>query len=134
MQNKAYIYHDKQVVITSVIEGVGIDGEYVEIYLDNGQQIETHLSGIRMKIAEFKPLGRQVVVVANKALESVSSFQPNVIGSLRDTLLDTIKEVRSDPGKIEQAKAVNACVNSMIGLAKAEIEFRKLMNTEKKYR
>jgi hypothetical protein len=52
----------------------------------------------------------------------------SVITSLKDTLLDSIKQVKADPKAIRQAQTINQTVNTLLNLAKTEIAFRKMLD------
>ena len=44
-------------------------------------------------------------------------------------VLQQIKDVKEDPGKVNQAKQVFQGVNTVINLAKTEIEYRKYLDS-----
>ena len=48
---------------------------------------------------------------------------------MRDLVLQQIKDVKEDPNKVNQAKQVFQGVNTLINLAKTELEYRKYMDT-----
>lgn len=52
------------------------------------------------------------------------SLGEDVITKLRDVLLDNINKVKTDPAYIPQAKTISDNVNSLVALAKAEIDLR----------
>jgi hypothetical protein len=80
------------------------------------------------KLKEFGDATGTVVVLANHKLDNVSSMKPSVMQELRDTILQSIREVKDDPGKVNQAKQIFQGVNTMINLARAELEYRKYMD------
>lgn len=67
-------------------------------------------------------------VPANKRLDAVSTVNPGVIQKLRDTVLQQIEAVKSSPEHVSQAKQVFQGVNTLINLAKTELEYRKFVN------
>jgi hypothetical protein len=73
-------------------------------------------------------------VLANERLNQVSAVNADIIHQMRDTVLDQIRQVREDPGKVAQAKQVFQGVNTLINLAKAELEYRKYIDKNDKER
>lgn len=128
MKNRPWVYRNKVVEIIGFADGVGEDGDEVEIYLNDGTTIECRIVELHRKLKEFGDATGTVVVMAHHKLDKVSSMQPSVMGELRDILLDSIRKVKADPGTVSQAKQVFQGVNTMINLAKAELEFRKHMD------
>lgn len=80
------------------------------------------------KLEQFKPVSTQVIVLANKKLDSVSTVNPSIIQQMRDTILRQIQEVKENPAAVGQAKQVFQGVNTLINLAKTELEYRKYLN------
>ena len=73
----------------------------------------------------------QVIVLANNKLDSVSTVNPSIIQQLRDTVLQQIEAVKHNPEAVGQAKQVFQGVNTLINLAKTELEYRKFItNTD----
>lgn len=128
MKGRPWVYKNKVVEILGYADGVGEEGDEVEIYLNDGTIIEVLMINLARKIKEFGSATGTVVVMANHKLDKVSSMQPNVLQELRDTILSSIREVKADPGKVSQAKQIFQGVNTMINLAKTELEFRKYMD------
>lgn len=48
---------------------------------------------------------------------------------MRNLVLQQIKDVKEDPNKVNQAKQVFQGVNTLINLAKTELEYRKYLDT-----
>lgn len=128
MKNRPWVYKNKVVEILGYADGVGEEGDEVEIYLNDGTTIECLMINLSRKLKEFGSATGTVVVMANHKLDQVSSMQPNVLHELRNTILESIREVKSDPSKVSQAKQIFQGVNTMINLAKTELEFRKYMD------
>lgn len=128
MVNKPYLYRNEEVVVLGYCDGTGDDGDEVEIYLNNGKTLVFNYINLPAKLEQFKPVTTQVIVLANKRLDAVSTVNPDIIQKLRDTVLQQIKNVQSSPEHISQAKQVFQGVNTLINLAKTELEYRKFVN------
>lgn len=128
MVNKPFLYKNEEVVILNYCEGTGDDGDEVEIYLNNGQTLVFNYINLPAKLEKFKPVSAQVIVLANKRLDSVSTVNPTIIQQLRDTVMQQIEAVKKDPSAVSQAKQVIQGVNTLVNLAKIELEYRKYMN------
>lgn len=128
MVNKPYLYRNEEVVVLGYCEGTGDDGDEVEIYLNNGKTLVFNYINLPAKLEQFKPVTTQVIVFANKRLDAVSTVNPGIIQKLRDTVLQQIENVKSSPEHVSQAKQVFQGVNTLINLAKTELEYRKFVN------
>ena len=128
MVNKPYLYRNEEVVVLGYCEGTGDDGDEVEIYLNNGKTLVFNYINLPAKLEQFKPVTTQVIVLANKRLDAVSRVNPGIIQKLRDTVLQQIENVKSSPEHVSQAKQVFQGVNTLINLAKTELEYRKFVN------
>lgn len=131
MVNKPFLYRNEEVVILGICPGTGDDGDEVEIYLNNGKTLVFNYINLPAKIEQFKPISAQVIVLANNKLDSVSTVNPSIIQQLRDTVLQQIEAVKHNPEAVGQAKQVFQGVNTLINLAKTELEYRKFItNTD----
>lgn len=128
MINKPFLYKNEEVVVLGYCDGTGDDGEDVEIYLNNGTTVEVNIHELGMKLNRFRPITNTVVILANERLNQVSTVNPSIIKDLRDTVLDQIKAVKTDPTAINQAKQVFQGVNTLINLAKTELEYRRYLD------
>ena len=128
MVNKPFLYKNEEVVIIGYCDGTGDDGDEIEIYLNNGKTIVWPVYDLVMKLPRFRPITNTVVVLANARLNKVSTVNPTVLQDLRETVLGQIKAVKEDPGKVSQAKQVFQGVNTLINLAKTELEYRKYID------
>ncbi len=128
MVNQPFLYQNEEVVILNYCDGTGEDGDEVEIYLNNGKTLVFGISELFSKLHRFRPITNTVIVLSNQRLDAVSTVNPTVIKDLRDTVLKQIEAVKSDPGAIGQAKQVFQGVNTLINLAKTEIEYRKYLD------
>ena len=73
----------------------------------------------------FRPITNTVVVLANERLNKVSTVNPTILQDLRNLVLQQIKDVKEDPSKVSQAKQVFQGVNTVINLAKTELEYSR---------
>ena len=128
MKGGAFIYRGDLVELLCYADHVGEDGDEVEIYLNNGKTIECKLKDLGDKLKQFKSAEGAVRIMASRKMDSVSSVAPSVMGELRDTILDSIRTLKADPGTVNQAKQVFQGVNTMINLAKMELEYRKYVD------
>lgn len=128
MKGGAFIYRNDVVELIAYADHVGEDGDEVEIYLNNGKTIECKIPELERKLKEFRSAEGAVRVMASRKMDSVSSVAPSVMGELRDTILDSIRTLKADPGSVSQAKQVFQGVNTMINLAKMELEYRKYVD------
>ena len=131
MKGKLYLYRNQEVVVLNYADGTGEDGDEVEIYLNNGTTLVLNYANLNIRLNEFKPLQGHVVVVAQRMVDSVSTVNPDVMLTLRDTVMQQIKTLKEDPSTVNQAKQVFQGVNTMINLARVEMEYRKLINEMK---
>lgn len=128
MKGKAFIYREELVEVLTYADHVGEDGDEVEIYLNNGKTIECKLPDLVDKLKQFKNAESKVCNMVSRKIESVSSVSPNVMGELRDTILDSIRTLKTDPNTVNQAKQIFQGVNTMINLGKMELEYRKYID------
>ena len=128
MVGKPFLYKNEEVVVLNYCEGTGDDGDEVEIYLNNGTTLVFSYINLPSKLEKFKPVSTQVIVLANRRLDSVSAVNPTIIQQLRDTVMQQIDAVKKDPSAVAQAKQVFQGVNTLVNLAKTELEYRKYMN------
>jgi hypothetical protein len=133
MKGKAFLYNNETVVIENYCDGTGDDGDDVEIYLNNGKTLEWKIYELSIKLIRFQPVTNTVIVLANERLNKVSAVNADVILQVRNIILEQIAQVKTDPGKVAQAKQVFQGVNTLINLSKAEMEYRKYIdkNSEK---
>lgn len=123
------LYQNEEVVILNYCDGTGDDGTEVEIYLNNGKVLVFSMFDLASKLNRFRPITNTVVVLANERLNKVSTVNPTILQDLRNLVLQQIKDVKEDPSKVSQAKQVFQGVNTVINLAKTELEYRKYLDT-----
>lgn len=128
MNKRPWVYRNKVVEIIGFADYVGEHGDEVEIYLNDGRTIECHVNKLEEKLKEFGSATGTVVTLAHHKLDEVSSVNPTVVKEVRDLVLESIREVKSNPEKISQAKQVFQGVNTLLNIAKTELEYRKYMD------
>ena len=129
MNKRPWVYRNKVVEIIGYADYVGEDGDEVEIYLNDGRTIECKINKLGEKLREFGSATGTVVTLAHQKLDEVSSIRPDVVQELRETVLESIRAIKSDASKINQAKQIFQGVNTMLNLAKTELEYRKYMDS-----
>ena len=97
MVGKPFLYKNEEVVVLNYCEGTGDDGDEVEIYLNNGTTLVFSYINLPSKREKFKPVSAQVIVLANRRLDSVSTVNPTIIQQLRDTVMQQIEAVKKKP-------------------------------------
>lgn len=130
MVHKPFLYKNEEVVIIGYCDGVGEDGTDVEIYLNNGKTLEFSVFDLDIKLGRFRSISNTVIVLANNRLDAVSTVNPTVIKDLRDIVLDQIQRVKNDPAAVNQAKQVFQGVNTLVNLAKTELEYRQYVDKQ----
>lgn len=128
MVNKPFLYKNEEVVVIGYCDSTGDNGDEVEIYLNNGKTLCFTIYDLLSKLERFRPITNTVIVLANQRLDQVSTVNPTILADLRNTILDQIKAVKTDPAKVNQAKQVFQGVNTLVNLAKTELEYRKFIN------
>ena len=132
MVNQPFLYNNEQVVVLNYCDGTGEDGDEVEIYLNNGKTLCYKVYDLKMILGRFKPITSTVVVLANERLNQISTVNPAIIQDLRDVVLDQIKAVKENPAAVNQAKQVFQGVNTLINLAKTELDYRRYLDKTRK--
>ena len=132
MVNQPFLYNNEQVVVLNYCDGTGEDGDEIEIYLNNGKTLCYKAYDLKMILSRFKPITSTVIVLANEKLNQVATVNPSIIQDLRDAVLDQIKAVKENPTAIGQAKQVFQGVNTLINLAKTELDYRKYIDKNHK--
>jgi len=128
MVNKPFLYNNEEVVILGFCDCTGDDGDDIEIFLNNGKTLIFNMHELITKIERFRPITKNVIIVANEKLNQVSTVNPTILQDMRDLVLSQIKSVKDDPATIGQAKQVFQGVNTLINLAKTELEYRKYID------
>ena len=128
MVNQPFLYNNEQVVILNYCDGTGEDGDEVEIYLNNGKTLCYKIYDLKMILNRFKPITSTIVILANERLNQVSTVNPTIIQDLRDVVLAQIRAVKESPEAVAQAKQVFQGVNTLINLAKTELDYRRYLD------
>jgi len=95
------------------ITRVGTDKKMLKF--KNGQ-----LEEFLKELSEVEETNLQIYKETSKGITLVSQMQ--------DVIMDNIKKVQANPDYVPQAKEINKNVNSMIDLAKTQIEMLKIMH------
>lgn len=132
MDKGYYVYKGEVVQILGHVLHTGDDGDEYEILLSNGRTLTGWMGGLEKKLEEFTNADGTVAAVVEHRMSQVSTFTPNVMSQLRDAVLDSIRAVREDPKSVSQAKQVFQGVNTLINLAKTELDFRKYVDSQAK--
>ena len=128
MVNQPFLYNNEQVVILNFCEYTGEDRDEVEIYLNNGKTLCYKIYDLKMILERFKPITSTVIVLANERLNQVATVNPEIIQDMRDIVLSQIRAVKDSPDAINQAKQVFQGVNTLINLAKTELDYRRYID------
>ena len=132
MNHGLYVYKGEVVEVLSHLLDTGDDGDEYEIYLSNGKTITGKMDNLENKLTEFIKANNTVSRVVEHRVNQCSTFNPDVMAQLRNAVLDSIRQVREDAKKVNQAKQVFQGVNTLINLAKTELDFRKYIDQQNK--
>lgn len=129
MINKPFLYRNEEVVILGYCDGVGDDGTEMEIYLNNGKTLVFNVFDLTDMLNRFRSITKTVIILANERMNKISSVNPSLLNEMRDLVLKQIKAVKEHPDQVGQAKQVFQGVNTLINLAKTEMEYRKYLDS-----
>lgn len=132
MDRGHYVYKGEVVEVLGHVLYTGDDEDEYELLLSNGRTLTGKMDNLENKLTEFVSADKTVATVVDHRMNQVSSFAPNVMSQLRDAVLDSIRSVREDPKNVNQAKQVFQGVNTLINLAKTELEYRKYIDSQSK--
>lgn len=96
------------------------NAEKIEIETDKGI-LESNIYDLLIFLEGFK---EENVALIKAQVVHLSSISKNHLEALRDTLLNNIEKVKQDAKYVPQAKEISNSINSIINLAKLEIEMR----------
>lgn len=121
---------DKQVITRPMHEAENLYNEFQklesksEIYFSsqNKKSMTNQDQGNRYGQIEQKPVQVQ--------LPSIVEANRGSLNELRETLMDNINKLKTDKKYIDQSKEINNNVKTIISLAKAEIEYLKLLRKD----
>ena len=86
-------------------------------------------SGITMDKSKDKPkdkLGKEINIADKKNVTNIEQTSRDLVG----ILFDEIEQLRDGKTDTNRAKAVSSLASQIIGTAKVEIEYRKLLKDE----
>lgn len=125
VKGKLFLHHKEEERIIDY----KIDNDVVAITTDKKTYVKS-FGDVPILLSEFLPIDERMPATKNK--NSDSHFQTltvlNSTGAeqIKNILMDNIKKVQESSSYIPQAKQINTDVNSLIELAKAEIDIIKL--------
>ncbi|MES2590878.1 MAG: hypothetical protein V4608_03250 [Bacteroidota bacterium] len=113
--------------------GFNESGEIITVATDKEWQ-QTTIYDLNVFIRQFTEVevatnGEVAVIrkeIPTKMVQSIV-VPGNTMERLRDTLLESIEKVKQDREYIPQAQSISNAVNSIVGLAKIEIDLRTKM-------
>lgn len=120
MRGNAYIYR----------------GTYYEIndamMVDGLVLISTNKLMLRFTELEFLQEFNNFLPTAKESAEIVLTAQATqtplngMAKTVKDTIMDSIKKIQNDPKYIAQAEAINRSVNTLVNIAKLELQAKKM--------
>jgi hypothetical protein len=124
MVGQTFMYKSKNILITDY-HVLGEEGKtQIDIEDGNGVALEP------IKTSDLTKFIDACLPVDNESEDSVSTEvvegTNSLLTNLQATLLDNINQVKKNPNYIKQANVVNSSVNSLIGLAKIQIQVSKM--------
>ncbi len=93
--------------------------------ITDGKPITIKDSDIPMFCSDLLPVDSS----ETKATQVVEQTN-GLLSTLQRTLLDNIQAVKENPGYVKQANTINSSVNSLIGLAKIQIQVNKIKSVK----
>lgn len=127
MKGRTFIFEDDCLEVINVALDCGEDGDEVEIFTNTGRTLVFKESRMESVLSRFKPMNNAVIRIVDNRLKSVSMMNPDTMSELKSILMEQIRNVRQDPSKRNEAKTVINAVNSMLQLAKVELDYTKFM-------
>jgi hypothetical protein len=119
MVGKTWLYKKKKITILSWKQ----QGEDITIVTDV-EWITKHFTELPLFIELFE----HTEDPGNASTLQVISEQRHSISSLKDVLMDSIKRVQENKEYIEQAKSINNNVNTLLNMAKLEVQIMREAN------
>ena len=128
MIGKTFLYRGNQITICNY-HILGAEGKtQIDIEDENGKPAEPIKTPDLAKFIEYclpvddTPTRQESQAVSTEVVQQTNSL----LGTLQQTLLDNISQVKTNPNYIKQANVINSSVNSLIGLAKIQIQVNKM--------
>lgn len=129
MIGKTFLYKGKQITICDY-HVLGEEGKtQIDIEDEYGKPAEPIKTPDLTKFIEFclpVDITDRDQPATNAVSTEVVQETNGLLSTLQQTLLDNIKQVKTNPGYIKQANVINSSVNSLIGLAKIQIQVNKM--------
>jgi hypothetical protein len=126
MIGKTFMYKGNQITIKDY-HVLGEEGK-TQIDIEEGEAIKT--ADLAKFIDFCLPVQTPEEDEADQQTDAVSTEvvaqTQNILSTLHTTLLDNIKKVQQNEKYIKQANVINSSVNSLIGLAKLQIQVGKM--------
>ena len=129
-----FVYRNEVVELLAYVLCTGDDENEYELMLSNGRTLTGNMNHLSNKLDEFISADKTISTVVDHRMKKVTSFDSDVMFQLRDAVLESIQNVRKDPKSVSQAKQIFQGVNTMINLAKTELEYRKYIDSLNKKR
>jgi len=121
MTGKKYLYNAKEITLLTYKQ----DGEDIIIVTDK-EWVTIPVYDLLVELDKFKLIEEpQLPARKNGSDLGLMAAPADTLVSLRDTLIDNINKVKEDPAYIPQAKSISYNIQTIINLAKIELETRK---------
>lgn len=128
MIGKTYMYKGRNILIANY-HVLGEEGKtQIDIQDGDGNPLEPiKTQDVSRFMEACLPVESENNPTDNAAVSTEVVKQTNtLLNTLQQTLLDNIEQVKKNPAYIKQANVVNSSVNSLIGLAKIQIQVKKM--------
>lgn len=121
MKGKTWMYNARNIVI----EAFRIMDGTVTIVTDKGEFLDFETENIEKILGDFLPSSSGEMVTANDA-NGLVIVDKEDIKKVTDTLLENIEKVKNDPKYIPVANSINKSAQTIINMAKAGMEAKRL--------
>lgn len=121
MQGIPYLYGNN----TYIIKSYQVKEELERVYIQaNKKHFDRPFDAVMEFLGKWEPVEVNEITKYDEGFNLPKrSIDSSVISALKDELLDNIKKVKENKAYIPQAEAVRSSVDSIITLAKTEIEY-----------
>lgn len=129
MLNKKYRYGSATFIITDY--DFNEKKERLLVYTDRKPEpYDRPMADCMEFLKSLQPVDEKKVAIIQPVVVKGMMLSEGGLGvTLKDTLLDNIKKIQENPAYIPQAEAITNNVNSLINLAKVEVDFLKTLRT-----
>ena len=117
MRGNAYIYRGTYYEIN---DGMMVDGLVI---------LSTNKLMLRFSELEFLQEHSSFLATSKESAEIVVHQNTPLNGmakTVKDTIMDSIKKIQNDANYIKQAEAINRSVNTLVNIAKLELQAKKM--------